>query len=257
MLVFLFDLIKIMPISDGMYYSIAPIVLAAGITALGGIIQSATASSGKKEEPYQIPEELKKSLREAEMLKNQGLPETSRVMAQQSAQQAALFGLRSAREMRKGFQFLAPNQALYERSLLDIANRDAIARQQNQQNYIRALTSMGQEQKLKFQTNYMAQQNAEQQAREQQLAGYQNIMRGIDTAASYYTMYGGGGGGNSAANFGGTNLSPVSSGITGRSESTRNAFAALNAPTMTSIPVSAMGGMPGSQRLPYTYPILP
>jgi hypothetical protein len=248
MLGLVLHLIKIMPVSDGMYYSIAPLAImgiAAGVQALAGIIQTSTASGKGPEPQYEIPEETKRALREAEARRTQGMPEPSRMMALQGAQQSALFGMRAAQDRRAGLAAIGNIQSQLDRSALSIAAQDAVIRRQNQIDYENRLLQMGQEQKLKFQTEYQSWQNAEQQAREQQLAGQRNIVNAIQTGLMGASMYGGGGG--TSTGFETQPLQPISTGF----ERQQNALSGMSSVVGT----GRMPSMPGTQ--PMTTPAFP
>jgi hypothetical protein len=261
MLGFILHLIKIMPISDGLIEAIDPITIGlimGGTKALAGGLQIALAGPKQKEPVYKIPDEVFRATQRAEEMAKTGMPEASRMQALQGAQQSALFGMRAAQDRRGGLASIGNIQAGMDRTNLAVAAQDASMRLQNQRFAQQALMTQAQYRDKAFANTWQSWMNKEQQRRANVGAGLQNIMGGIDLAGSMAAMGAfGGGGGGSTGTFGGTNLTTVGSGISGRSAATRNAFSALNAPTLTSIPVAAMGGMPGSQSLPYTFPILP
>jgi hypothetical protein len=163
--------------------------------------------------------------------------------------------MRAAQDRRGGLASIGNIQAGLDRSNLAVAAQDASLRLQNQRFAQQALMTQAQFRDKAFANQWQSWMNREQQRRAMVGAGMQNIMGGIDFVGSMAAMGALGGGATGAS--GGTNLTTVGSGISGRSSATINAFSALNAPTLTSIPVAAMGGMPGSQSLPYTFPILP
>jgi hypothetical protein len=220
---FVLHLIKIMPISDGMIYA-EPL----SMLALGGILGGGKALAGglqalfsgkkaKEPEPYQIPEELKTKLSRAYQAEQTGMPEVSRMQAVQAAQQAALFGMRGAQDRRAGLAMTGQNQAILGRAYTDIASRDAAIRMQNFMQTQNVLSEMSNARNLKYQTDYMRYQNAEQQRRALLGAGLQNIMGGIDLAGSIYAMSSGdsGLGSGSKPGYGGSKYKPNTRLLTG------------------------------------------
>jgi hypothetical protein len=263
MLGFILHLIKIMPISDGMYYAepLSALAIAGlamgGAKTLGGLGQMIFSGRKQAEPKYETPQEVFRATQMAQEMAQTGMPEASRMQALQGAQQSALFGMRSAQDRRGGLASIGNIQAGLDRSNLAVAAQDAAMRQQNQRFAQQALMTQAQYRDKAFANQFQSYMNKEQQRRANLGAGMQNVFGGLDFAGSMAAMGLLGSGGTTTNTFGGTDLSTVASGFTGRSAATNNAFNALNAPRLTSIPRAAMGGMPGSQSLPYTFPILP
>jgi hypothetical protein len=225
MLGFILHLIKIMPISDGMYYAepLSALAIAGlamgGLKSLGGLGQMLFPGKKVKEpEPYQIPEELKTKLSRAYQAEQTGMPEVSRMQARQGAEQAALFGMRAAQDRRAGLAMIGQNQAILGKAYTDIASRDAAIRMQNFMQTQNVLSEMSNARNLKYQTDYMRYQNKEQQRRANIGAGMQNVFGGLDFAGSMAAMglLGGGGlGTGSAPGFGGSTYNPMSQFLSG------------------------------------------
>jgi hypothetical protein len=196
---FVLHLIKIMPISDGMYYSLAPLAIAGlamgGAKVLAGGIQ-ALASGRKQAEPkYEIPKEVFQATQMAQEMAQTGMPEASRMQALQGAQQSALFGMRGAQDRRGGLASLGNIQAQMDRSNLAVAAQDASMRLQNQRFAQQALMTQAQYRDKAFANQWQSWMNREQQRRANVGAGLQNIMGGLDLAGSMYAMGAFGGGG--------------------------------------------------------------
>jgi ribonuclease D len=135
MLGFILHLIKIMPISDGMFQSVVdPLTIGlaiGGVKALAGGIQALTAGPKQAEPKYEIPKEVFQATDIARQMAQTGMPEASRMMAMQAAQQAALFRQRAAGQSRTGQANVASSESLLSRDLINIAAQDASMRQQN------------------------------------------------------------------------------------------------------------------------------
>ena len=236
---FILHLIKIMPISDGMFHSVVdPLTIGlaiGGVKALAGGIQALTAGKKKAEPKYEIPKEVFQATDLARQMAQTGMPEASRMMALQGAQQSALFGMRAAQDRRGGLASIGNIQAGLDRSALSVAAQDASMRQQNQLNYQRALLTQAGEQKLKFQTEHSSWMNAEQQRRARIGAGLQNIMGGLDMAGSMAAM-GALGGGGKTGSFGGTDLTAVTSGISGQRNNISGMSAIMGGARMPAMP---------------------
>jgi hypothetical protein len=209
MLGFILHLIKIMPISDGMFHSVVdPLTIGlaiGGVKALAGGIQALTAGKKQAEPKYEIPKEVFQATDIARQMAQTGMPEASRMQASQAALQSAVLLGRGAQDRRSGLAMAGNIQAGLDRTNLAIAAQDASMRQQNQMNYQRALLNQAGEQKLKFQTEHSSWMNREQQRRARIGAGLQNVMGGLDLAGSMAAMGALSGGGKTSP-FGGTDL---------------------------------------------------
>ena len=141
MLGFILHLIKIMPISDGMIYGIAPLAvmgIAAGAQALFGGIQAIGGAAERKrlagQEPkYQIPKEATEAIGLAKSMAQEGIPSAQRMAALQNIQQSAVMGQRAAADRRGGLMAVGTSQAQMDRSLLNLAAQDADALQHPEQ----------------------------------------------------------------------------------------------------------------------------
>jgi hypothetical protein len=133
---------------------------------------------------------------------------------------------------------IGSSQALLGRNYIDIAGRDAEIRRQNFMQTQNTLSEMDRAINLKYQTDYMRYQNAEQRRRANIGAGMQNIMGGLDMAGSMLAM-GALSGGNNTNTFGRTDLTPATSGLSPQ----RNTLSGMSALMGN----STMPAMPGSQ----------
>lgn len=194
MLGFILHFIKIMPISDGIIESIiGPLgigLIAGGAQALFGGIQALTAGPKVEQKPYERPKEYDQAFQESMDLSRQGMDESSKRMAEQAAQQAAIFSLRGSQDRRGGLAALANIQAQMDRSSLSIAAQDAAIRQRNRLLGIQALENFGRRKDIEFQTESQRLQNLELQRRARIGAGFQNMFRGFDFMGSIAAMGG-------------------------------------------------------------------
>lgn len=174
MLGFILHLIKIMPISDVMYYAepISALALAgigAGIQALTGIGQLFAAGPRKKAPEFKVSPFEEQSLELSREMAQTGMPVASEMMAAQKAQQAALFGMKVAQDRRGGLAAIGNIQAGLDRTSLQIAAQDALMRQQRFSNYETALLRRAQTDYRAFQNQ--AQQYANEEMRRASMAG--------------------------------------------------------------------------------------
>jgi len=186
-----------MPISDGMIEAIGPLgigLIAGGAQALFGGIQALTAGPKVEQKPYERPKEYDQAFQESMDLSRQGMDESSKRMAEQAAQQAAIFSLRGSQDRRGGLATLGNIQAQMDRSSLAIAAQDAAIRQRNRLLGIQALENFGRRKDIEFQTESQRLQNLELQRRARVGAGFQNMFRGFDFMGSIAAMGGLGGG---------------------------------------------------------------
>ena len=191
MLGFILHLIKIMPISDGLIQAIDPLTIGlilGGVKAAAGGIQALSAGKKQEEPKYEIPKEVFQSTQMAQEMAQTGMPEASRMMALQGAQQSALFGMRAAQDRRGGLASLGNIQAGLDRSSLSVAAQDAAMRQQNMIRAQQALMTQAQFRDKAFANQWQSWMNKEQQRRANVGAGLQNIMGGLDMAGSVMAM---------------------------------------------------------------------
>jgi hypothetical protein len=114
------------------------------------------------------------------------MPEASRMMALQGAQQSALFGMRAAQDRRGGLASIGNIQAGLDRSNLAVAAQDASMRQQNQRFAQQALMTQAQYKDKAFANQFQSYMNKEQQRRALIGAGIQNLAGSADTFAAGY-----------------------------------------------------------------------
>jgi hypothetical protein len=124
--------------------------------------------SGRKQaEPkYEIPQEVFRATQMAQEMAQTGMPEASRMMALQGAQQSALFGMRAAQDRRGGLMSIGNIQAGLDRSNLSIAAQDASMRQQNQRFAQQALMTQAQYKDKAFANQYLYEGMRKQESRE-------------------------------------------------------------------------------------------
>lgn len=210
---FILHLIKIMPISDGMFQSVVdPLTIGlviGGVKALAGGIQALSAGKKRPEPKYEIPKEVFEVTQRAEEMARTGMPEASRMQALQGAQQSALFGMRAAQDRRGGLAALGNIQAGLDRANLSVAAQDASMRQQNMVRAQQALMTQAQYKDKAFGNQWQSWMNKEQQRRANIGAGLQNIMGGIDFVGSMAAMgLLGGAGKTTTTNTTNTTISP-------------------------------------------------
>jgi hypothetical protein len=195
MLGFILHLIKIMPVSNGMYYSIAPLLglgIAAGAQALFGGIQAIGGARKRKEleaNPYKftIPGEAQKELQlRAEGLT--GMSASALTEAQQSIERSSAMAQRAAADRRAGIATIGSTMAQRDLSLAALSARNANIAQQNINAYAGALRNMQQMKLMEEQSKGQQYANEMQMARAGEGAGYQNIMRGLDLFGSAAAM---------------------------------------------------------------------
>lgn len=188
MLEFLSNLYNfIFPEHNGIIYAIDPLtigLIAGGAQALFGGIQAATAGRRQAEPKYEIPKEVFDVTKQAQEMAQTGMPEASRMMALQGAQQSALFGMRAAQDRRGGLAALGNIQAGLDRTNLSVAAQDAAMRQQNMVRAQQALMTQAGFRDKAFANQWQSWMNREQQRRANVGAGMQNIARGITSAGS-------------------------------------------------------------------------
>lgn len=248
MLGFILHLIKIMPISDGMFHSVIdPLTIGlavGGVKALAGGIQALTAGKKQAEPKYEIPQEVFQATKQAQEMAQTGMPEASRMMALQGAQQSAMFGLRAAQDRRGGLASLGNIQAGLDRSNLSVAAQDASMRLQNQRFAQQALMTQAQYKDKAFANQWQSWMNKEQQRRAMVGAGIQNVIGGIDFAGSMMAM----GALSGTKTPKDVNLGSTLTTATASAPSQQLQFAA--APTFDTTSLPTMGGaLPGSQTM--------
>lgn len=214
MLGFILHLVKIMPISHDLIYSnidaLALIgagtqIATGGIPGLfKGITGLATSAFGKKAKDlpqYKIPEAAIKAseenLRFAGEIERMGLPESTKRDAEQRAQQAAIFGMRAAGDIRSRQALVGNVQAGLDRTNLNLTLQDADRRQRNMmlgnQARISGLLTRAQYEDKAFANQWQSAANELQQERARIGAIEQNAARNIDTASAIALSFAGGG----------------------------------------------------------------
>jgi hypothetical protein len=195
MLGFVLHLIKIMPISDGMYYSIAPALalgIAAGAQAIIGGIQGARGASERRRlqaNPYVFtkPEEAKQ-LEELRRAGLTGMPRQALEFERQNIERSSVMAQRAAADRRGGLATIGTTMAQRDLSLAALGARNANIAQQNINAYAGALMNMQQMKLMEEQSKGQQYANEMQMARAREGAGYQNIMRGLDLFGSAAAM---------------------------------------------------------------------
>lgn len=255
MLEFLSNLYNfIFPEHNGIIYAIDPLTIGlaiGGVKALAGGIQALTAGKKQAEPKYEIPQEVFQATKQAQEMAQTGMPEASRMMALQGAQQSALFGMRAAQDRRGGLASLGNIQAGLDRANLSVAAQDASMRLQNQRFAQQALMTQAQYRDKAFANQWQSWMNKEQQRRAMVGAGLQNIMGGLDMAGSMMAM----GALSGTKTPKDVNLGSTLTPATTTAPAQQLQFAA--APTFDTTSLPTMGGaLPGSQTLtppPFPY----
>jgi hypothetical protein len=160
--------------------------ISAGAKALTGLGQMLFSGRKQAEPKYEIPQEVFRATQMAQEMAQTGMPEASRMMALQGAQQSALFGMRAAQDRRGGLMSIGNIQAGLDRSNLSIAAQDASMRQQNQRFAIAALENQRIARDKLFANQFQSYMNKEQQRRALIGAGIQNLAGSADTFAAGY-----------------------------------------------------------------------
>jgi hypothetical protein len=186
MLGLVLHLIKIMPVNDGMYYSIAPLAamgIAAGIQALTGVIQGSMAGDKKEEPVYTMSEEAKKALALGEQMSKQGMPGVQQKAALDAIRRSSVQAMRTASMAgSRGLLGSIGNiQAQENLSVIDLAVRDASMMQQNQRFYYTALMAGAQAKDKEFANIWQSWANKEQQRRANEGAMIQNLGQAAQT----------------------------------------------------------------------------
>ena len=223
MLEFLSNLYNfIFPEHNGIIYAIDPLtigLIAGGAQALIGGIGSIGArrrlrSLEGQEPKYEIPQEVFQATKQAQEMAQTGMPEASRMMALQGAQQAAIFRQRAAGQSRLGQANVATNETLLSRDLLNVAQTDAQVRLDNQRRALQALMVQAQYRDKAFGNQWQSWMNKFQQARANVGAKERTMYNGFDTMSSMFAMGALGGGAGKTPSFGGTDLTTVGTGVT-------------------------------------------
>jgi hypothetical protein len=191
MLGFILHFLKIMPNSDGMYYSIAPLAALAigtGVKALTGIGQMLFSGKKQKEPKYEMPTKQLEAENLARGMAAKGMPEAQRMAALQNIQQSAVQAGRNIASLGRGSALAGQGnvQAQQDRSVLGLAAQDAAARMQNQRFLYSALMAGAQYQDKAFANEFQSYMNKEQQRRSLIGAGIQNIAGAGDTFLGGY-----------------------------------------------------------------------
>ncbi len=188
MLGFILHLIKIMPISDGMYYAeplsaLAALGISAGAKALTGIGQLLFSGKKQKEPKYEIPKEVGQSIDLARGMAAEGMSEAQRMAALQNIQQSAVQSGRNIASLGRGSALAGQGnvQAQQDRSVLGLAAQDAAARMQNQRFLYSALMAGAQYQDKAFANQFQSYMNKEQQRRSLIGASLRNTLEAGET----------------------------------------------------------------------------
>lgn len=205
MLGFILHLIKIMPISDGMYYSLAPLAIAGlalgGAQALGGLFQIGSAGKRRKEPKYEIPQEVFDIERERRGMIGIGIDEATKQQLRENTARAALFGLRASQDRRGGQAYASIGEELMRKGAIDIASRDAAMREQRFKDWERSAMALSQYKDKAFGNQWQSWANREQQRQETRTAGFQNMFGGITSGLGFLSMGLAGGGGKTPKTF--------------------------------------------------------
>lgn len=190
----------IFPEHNGIIYGVLdPLTIGlimGGVKAAAGGIQGLTAGKKQAEPKYEIPQEVFQATKQAQEMAQTGMPEASRMMALQGAQQSAVFGMRGAQDRRGGLASIGNIQAGMDRASLSVAAQDAATRLQNQRFAQQALMTQAQYRDKAFANQWQSWMNREQQRRANVGAAKLNMFGGLDMAGSMLAMGALGGGTN-------------------------------------------------------------
>jgi hypothetical protein len=224
MLGFILHLIKIMPISDGMYYAepLSALAIAGlamgGLKSLGGLGQMIFSGRKKAEPKYEIPQEVFRATQMAQEMAQTGMPAAALSFEQQAIDRSSLMAQRAAADRRAGLATIGTTIAQRDLSLGALSARNANIMQQNQRFAQQALMTQAQYRDKAFANEFQSYMNKEQQRRSNLGAGMHNVFGGLDFAGSMAAMglLGGGGlGTGSAPGFGGSTYNPMSQFLSG------------------------------------------
>lgn len=195
-------------VAEHIHTSIAPLVLGGLISGVGSLIQGISGASqtkkGKKalaalKDPgYQVPEEYKTNLAQAEQLSRQGLPAEQYNLATTNIQRGTQAGLRQLGRMANPFAGIAGLARGQSDALASLDASNAAARRQNILGAMGARTQLAQQklaQQQYAQQRYMEQVN---QANAMIGAGRQNVAGALSGLGNIGMMVG-----MSGANLGG------------------------------------------------------
>lgn len=181
-------------IVDHLHVSIAPALIAGGsalLKGIGGLIQSAKGSKmlrGLKDPGYQIPEEFKTNLAQAEQAARQGIPAQEYNLATTNIQRGTQAGLRQLGRMSNPFAGIASIARGQSDAMARLDAQNAAVRRQN------ILQAMGARRELagqKLSQQQYSQQrymDAVNQANALKGAGMQNIFGGLSGIANVGLM---------------------------------------------------------------------
>jgi hypothetical protein len=189
---FVLHLIKIMPISDGMFESaIDPITIGlimGGTKALAGGIQALASGRRRAEPKYEIPSQIPKYIQGMQEMALTGIPKPALQFDLENIQRSSLMAQRAAADRRGGLATIGTTMAQRDLSLGQLGARNANLMQQNQRNALQALLVGAQYEDKLFGNQWQSWMNREQQRRALLGAGLQNIMGGFDLAGSMAAM---------------------------------------------------------------------
>jgi hypothetical protein len=236
MLGFILHLIKIMPISDGMYYAepLSALAIAGlamgGAKTLGGLGQMLFSGRKQAEPKYETPQEVFRATQMAQEMARTGMPAAALSFEQQAIDRSSLMAQRAAADRRAGLATIGTTIAQRDLSLGALSARNANIMQQNQRFAQQALMTQAQYKDKAFANQFQSYMNREQQRRANLGAGMQNVFGGLDFAGSMAAM--GLLGSGSAPGVGGSTYNPLSQFLSGTS-SGLNLRTTINPATMS------------------------
>lgn len=154
---------------------------------VGQFLKGQSIAKKNKRPDYNIPDEIKQNLSQAQMAALEGLPPEQKQQFIENTQRQQNFGLNALGDRKAGLTGLATLTQQGNDANKNLLSMDAAARQQNQQGLMDARTQMAGYKDKQFELNKLLpfQQTAEA-AKGLQGSGLQNIMGGLGSAQNTF-----------------------------------------------------------------------
>ena len=167
--------------------------VSAGIQGAIGIAQYLKGNKlaeNNQRPTYQIPDEIKQNLSQAQMMALEGLPDEQKEQYVNNVQRNQNFGLNALGDRKSGIAGLAALTQNGNDAYNKLLSEDATARMTNQKGVMDARNTMAQYQDKSFELNkLLPYQETAAKAGSLQGAGLQNIMGGVHGAANAANDY--------------------------------------------------------------------
>lgn len=152
--------------------------VAQGVYGLAQLFKGASMNAKRPE--YQIPDEVKQNLTQAQMQSFEGLPAEQKKQYLENLQRGQAFQAKQLNDRSSGVAGIASMAQSQNDALKNLLGMDAQARMQNQANLMQQRSNMAQYQDKAFQINQMEPYMQQAQAAESlKGAGLQNIFGGL------------------------------------------------------------------------------